>query len=165
MKPVIFLDIDGVLHPYRSKKKDVPYQKDLHKKMARIKNNPAIEKLSEKMVNQFMSTFDADACSYIRKLQEEFDAQIVVTSSWRVYYNFEALQAIFALFDIQIHDLLPMGFPRSDQIKAYARNHHLSGYAAIDDMDMSKPLASHFVHTDNVMNEADYQKARRILAR
>lgn len=163
MRPVIFLDIDGVVNPYKTSLQPWQPIADLHKTKAREKDWPGIEDLGEKMINQFWNGFDHAACKRIHDLQKEFDAEIIITSSWRVYYNLDQLRSIFKLFDIEIQGLLPMGFPRSDIILNYVRNHHIQHWIALDDMDMERSLGYHFIRTDSSFSQADFEKARRRL--
>ena len=143
MRKIIFLDIDGVLSP-------------------RWWN-------SDKQSDNYGCLFDAKAVANFAKIIEKTDAEIVVSSSWKLM-GFQALQDMWKdrklpgkIIDITpdyMSDELLMKedstnvdylFERGSEIQGWLLLHgdDVSRYAIIDDMDDILPeQQSHFVQTD-----------------
>lgn len=163
-KAYIFLDIDGVLNNYSTPA--VPVKENItgYALKKSMENGWAgIKDLKDKVVYQIIHSFDTESMELIKKLQDEFQAYIIITSSWRVYYTFDQLVSIFKLYDIQIHDILPLGFPRSEKILNYVYSHSIKNWIVIDDMNMSKNLRWHMVLVHNVFDYKDFEICRRKL--
>ena len=143
MRKIIFLDIDGVLSPQWWN--------------------------SDKQSDNYGCLFDAKAVANFAKIIEKTDAEIVVSSSWKLM-GFQALQDMWKdrklpgkIIDITpdyMSDELLMKedstnvdylFERGSEIQGWLLLHgdDVSRYAIIDDMDDILPeQQSHFVQTD-----------------
>lgn len=154
MSKVIFLDIDGVLN-----------------------NQNHIEKLVELLgMEQFHQLnkdlgelpFDYRSCKWLQKLIKETDAEIILSSTWRI--SPDLIKGIEKFAEIKIKDItprLPLGTIRGEEIQQYLYNHkEIINYVIIDDdKDMLKSQLKHFVNTDalNGFKKAQYLKAKKIL--
>lgn len=144
---IIFLDIDGVL-------------------------NSEIYYRSVDRTAKDWSRFDPTAVDLIKKLVNEFFAQIVISSTWR----FGAVQLLNS--ELKKSGLIkylhkdwktPQGYPPSKgkEIKEWLDQHtNISEYVIIDDDEsILEEQKSRFVKTDlmNGMKEKHYARAREIL--
>lgn len=98
MKPCIFLDIDGVINPSR-KKNSYCLDYNLPDVLAKKLNHPKIATLNAYLVNQVYYCFSKESIQLLKQLIEKYDARIIITSSWRIVYSLEQLQAMFDIFD------------------------------------------------------------------
>jgi hypothetical protein len=160
MRKIIFLDIDGVLSPRWWD--------------------------SDKQSDNYGCLFDAKAVANFAKIIEKTDAEIVVSSSWKLM-GFQALQDMWKgrklpgkIIDITpdyMSDELLMKedstnvdylFERGSEIQGWLLLHgdDVSRYVIIDDMDDILPeQQSHFVQTDPEVGitESDVKKVVRLL--
>lgn len=165
MKPCIFLDIDGVINPSnRQAQYKIDYS--LPDKIAKEKNNPKIAKLNMYLVNQVYYNFNEESITYIHKLIEEFNASIIITSSWRIIYSLEELQALFSIFDLgqYIQGTTQIISPRMDAIQSYIDKYQIKQYLILDDFDMSSVFNYRFIYVHNYFKREDYQNARYALS-
>ena len=160
MKPCIFLDIDGVINPHRRKKS---YQLDynLPHILAKELNHPKIATLNAYLVNQVYHCFSRESIQYIKELTKKYDAQIIITSSWRLVYSLDQLKAMFDIFDLgkYIIGTTSSISPRTKAIQNYLRKKHVISYVILDDFDMSNVFDYHFIYVRNVFIEQDFKKA------
>ncbi len=165
MKPCIFLDIDGVINPSCQQ---AQYRIDysLPEKVAKEKNNPKIAQLNMYLVNQIYYNFHPESIAYIHKLIEEFDVNIIITSSWRIIYSLEELKTMFSIFDLgqYIQGVTQKISPRMDAIQSYIDKNKIKAYLILDDFDMSSVFHYRFIYVHNYFKEEDYQKARYALS-
>lgn len=125
MTKYIFLDIDGVLNSE-------------HTLDDRSTSNASI------ICDQYLE--------HLRKIVEETDAKLVLSSSWRVYfsstiddpehsYGIQLVQAL-AKHNLKLHDATPFikgpfSNERGLEIKAYIEKHNITNYIIIDDEEFS----------------------------
>lgn len=147
MRKVVFLDIDGVLNT-----------KWWYTQMDR--NTPR---------DKYGYAFDPKAVACLRRIVEETEASIVISSSWKSF-GFSELEEMWKdrglpgkiigitpnsvsdelLLDADI-DSIELFHIRGEEIKEWLTNHgkHVSHYVIIDDMDNMLPEQQpHFVHTN-----------------
>jgi len=180
---IVFLDIDGVLQAYNSKGrfqnlKTIPrLQEELT-----AKYGVDYTKYDKYDVGAVYYDWDTHALSLLRRILHETGAKIVVSSDWRMD-GMESVVDFFRLhgLDGEIVDItgdygheefavfeekykgIATAF-RVFEILEYLEHHpHIRGYVAIDDMDLSKGLEGHFVHTRNLIKDAEADKAIEIL--
>ncbi len=163
MNPILFLDIDGVLNPHICPQYELDYE--LNKKLSEKFNNPAIKKLNIYFVNQIYYGFNKKSCELIQKLVNEFDAKIVLTSSWRLYYTKEEIESMFEIAGIHnaFIDFTAQGNPRNSVIREYIYAHNIKRFLVIDDFDMHNNFGYRFIQTSHFFNEANYHQARYAL--
>lgn len=163
MNPIIFLDIDGVLNPNFQNNYDLDLS--LHEKLTDKFNDPKIKDMNIYFLNQIYFGFDKKSCGYIKVLVDEFDAKIVLTSSWRVYYTKDDISNMFKILGIDhaFFDFTDAGNPRTEMIKKFVEAHKISNYIVIDDFDMTSAFGYRFIHTSHSFNEANFHKAKYVL--
>lgn len=163
MNPILFLDIDGVLNPPICPQYELDFA--LSDKLAAKLNNPSIKKLNIYFVNQVYYGFDKKSCELIKKLAQEFEAKIVLTSSWRLYYTKDEIEGMFEIVGIKdtFIDFTVHGNPRNNVIMEYVHTHNVKRYLVIDDFDMRNNFGYRFIQTAQCFNEANYHQARYAL--
>jgi len=144
---IIFLDIDGVLN-----------SKDYYKKVNMRINN--------------WDRFDPETVKLIKALLEEFNAKIVITSSWRFGAKdllMKELKKTRLLEYLYKNWETPMiyGGTRGQEIKQWLDKHpEVNSYVIMDDRDdiLAEQL-SFFIKTDinTGFRQENYAKARSIL--
>jgi hypothetical protein len=142
---VLFLDIDGVLNSHRTAyaTKGFPHGFDDAQKQK----------------------FDWIAVGLIRRLCEETNTSIVLSSSWRIIHTVhECANGL----DLPIFDATPrLCGIRGDEIQEWLNRHpEVEQYAIVDDdSDMLESQKDHFVQTSHAdgLSYAGYQALHRIL--
>jgi Tfp pilus assembly protein PilZ len=148
MKPVIFLDFDGVLNSLRS---------------------------TLAMGGTNRHQFDHVAVNLVSRLAREADANVVVSSAWRIGSNVLELRSILsaysALLAARVIDMTPRGTgKRGEEIAAWLAenpNQHDRRFVILDDdSDMLDSQQPHFVQTQHRdgFGVPEYLKALEILA-
>lgn len=139
---IIFLDIDGVIFEPHNK----IHEKRTDDEINNIKSHPRIkEAISNTMLDNLRNTdlsaalcFSEDATKNVRKLCDENDAKIVVSSSWRDSNNLEKLKALFSLSNLNnyIFDCTPKLSSRGEEIEAWLfQNPQVKSFVILDDQE------------------------------
>ena len=146
MKPCIFLDIDGVINPSR-KKNSYCLDYNLPDVLAKKLNHPKIATLNAYLVNQVYYCFSKESIQLLKQLIEKYDAQIIITSSWRIVYSLEQLQAMFDIFDLgkYVKSVTTLINPRTKAIQEFINENNVTSYIILDDFDMSNAFDYHFM--------------------
>ena len=142
MDSVIFLDFDGVLNSLRSGIAFETYQR-----------------------------FDPVAVKLVRKLCDETESKIVVSSTWRIGHTIDTLQ--LRMHECGAGALSPLvigmtgrdGRIRGDEIRAWLDMNPVLRYVIIDD-DSDMHPAQYFVKTDHAvgMDSHAFKAAKEALA-
>lgn len=143
MRKIIFADVDGVLNSYRSCTAFGAYPMD----------NTSSEK------------FDMVAVGLIRTACKKCNAEIVLSSTWRLNKNWENLAQTL---DLPIVDRTPqvLSEDRGQEITLWLENNTVFNYVIIDDHnDMTEKQQANFIQTDpkNGLLYENYQKILEIL--
>ena len=127
MKPCIFLDIDGVINPSR-KKNSYCLDYNLPDVLAKKLNHPKIATLNAYLVNQVYYCFSKESIQLLKQLIEKYDAQIIITSSWRIVYSLEQLQAMFDIFDLgkYVKSVTTLINPRTKAIQEFINENNVT---------------------------------------
>lgn len=151
IRPVIFLDFDGVLNTEQ-------YQAQL-----------AIEgKLGK---DAWGPLFDPRSVANLRKILEATDAAIVISPSWRWLFRLGSLRMMWEVRELpgEIIDTIPCGaqyISRGEDIECWLDRNDRPDYIIIDDLDDFFPSQhDRYVETNPIVGitEADAIKAIEIL--
>ena len=150
-QPIVFLDFDGVLNTEQ-------YQASL-----------AVEGKPTK--DTWGPLFDPPAVENLRRILDEFDAQIVISSSWRYVHSLDSLRSMWVARDLpgEILDALPCdanNISRGEEIECWLERNDHPDYVIIDDLDDFTPAQHyHYVEINPTVGitEADAQNAIEIL--
>lgn len=162
--PHIFLDIDGVFNSTVS----AIYFHEKHNAMGTGGFfNPDEEAPSVENV-----LWDEDCIVLFAKLIKDTGAHIVMSSTWRKYYDIATFKAMFKLYEVEnlkIVGYTPVLSPRhsrGNEIQQYVTENNIFNYVILDDdMSMLKNQMPHFVNVNPEigLSEKDCDKAKQIL--
>jgi hypothetical protein len=138
----IFLDIDGVLATHKEFM------------MNRTKFR---KKYSTAMELRIPYPFNSGCVKVLNEILQETDAEIVLSSDWRLHWNLEELDKIFKFNGVIKSPTGATGFSkrkmssdleddRTWQIKSYIEAQNITNWVAIDDLNLSG-LGDRFVMT------------------
>ena len=182
-KKIIFLDIDGVLQAYSSKRRfdnlcNIPaLQEELT-----AKYHVDYTKYDKYDLGAVYYDWDPHALYLLKRILKETGARIVVSSDWRSA-GIERLIDFFRLHGLNeyVVDVTEdftykeTGYYREKykgvatnyrvfEILEYLEKHpYIQKYAVIDDMNLNEGLEGHFVRTNNLLNSDDCEKAIAML--
>jgi len=143
MKKIIFLDIDGVLNSYRSVHAfgDYPNNESNHDK------------------------FDHVAVGLIRTVCKKCNAEIILSSRWRLFSGWENLEDVLDLPIIGRTPALLSG-SRGQEIAMWLRDNVVFDYVIVDDdSDMLESQKENFVQVDmkEGLSFKNYEQILKIL--
>lgn len=164
MKPTIFLDIDGVINP------SIPLDifddiENLNETLSIELHDTHLKEMNNRLVNHVYHYFSKECCTLILKLVQEFDCQIVITSSWRIGASLEDLQSLLNIFQLGSYIIGKTGTDgkRIDQINAYKKEHSIQKYIVIDDLNMKSEFGYRMIRTKHFFSKMNYFQARNAL--
>lgn len=126
MRKIIFADVDGVLNSYRT--------------VVAFGNYPTR--------NDTTDNFDLVAVGLLREACKQCNAEIVLSSTWRMDKNWERLGETLNLSIVDRTPQLLTG-SRGEEIAMWLRDNLVFEYLIIDDNnDMLKSQQKNFIHVD-----------------
>jgi hypothetical protein len=141
----IFLDIDGVMATHRE---FMRLRKKFH------------DKYDEAKRLHIPYPFNKGCVKILNDILTETDAQIVLSSDWKLHWNLEELDLIFKFNEvikspIAVTGSHPVSFGnleknRVNEIKKYMEKHDVGSYVIIDDLHMDIYEIPRFVRTKDV---------------
>jgi hypothetical protein len=150
MQRAIFLDIDGV-----------------------VCTNECYKKWEETECG-FMYRFDPACVEILNQILDETDAEIILSSAWRIDFSMEELAAIFAMnkvkkAPIDVTDKIStrlsdtLAQVRIGQIGRYLEKHPIEKWVAIDDLNLKSEIVKNFVLTDAIEGICEKGKKEEII--
>ena len=151
IRPVIFLDFDGVLNT------------EHHQARLATEGKPTKD--------AWGPLFDPRAVENLRRIIDATDARIVVTSSWRFAHRLGSLRMMWEVRGLPADSLSAldcdsMCMSRGEEIEDWLEEHGRPDYVIIDDLDDFLPSQRPcYVEINPIVGitEADAQKAIEIL--
>lgn len=164
MNPILFLDIDGVIHPFTRNTNYIP-DPTLTKRLAIETNNPEIENMNPYLAHFVKYRFDWNAIEYIGNLIDEFDVKIVISSSWRMMYNDKDFEHMFAIMGWKDAYIGKTGKEKARYhlIQDYIKEHKIHKFLVIDDLDMTSYFKKHMILCHISFSKDNYNQARLAL--
>jgi len=113
--------------------------------------------------------FDKPCVETLNKILELTDAEIVLTSQWRVDYTRDELEQIFAWNNVLKSPLAVTehigGFTRCLEIESFMEENQVEKFVIIDDMHL-ECYPKQFIHTimESGLNESHIEKIVKILS-
>jgi HAD domain in Swiss Army Knife RNA repair proteins len=168
---VIFLDIDGVMQPYATMQQG--NQQDaiaLRKKLANYVN-PEIAALPIHTVRAVYQDWSQSSIENLRKLLINFNAKIVISSSWRECETIQTIRTIFSIhgLDSYILDVTPILTHRVTEVAAYLAQHtEIQRFVIFDDdkfYRFEEYFPDNFVWCNDEIGEEEFQRAKAILSK
>ena len=147
MNTIIFLDIDGVLCTFSE------YNRNRKKFWDKYDIAGTLKLPYE---------FNSGCVKVLNEILKETDADIVLTSDWRIHWNLKELDDIFKFnkvikSPIDVTDVVPTSMSylernRGHEIDIYIKKHGIENYVIIDDLNLSEFVnADRFIHTKERM--------------
>ena len=144
---IIFLDIDGVMNSRRN----------------------AIRLSDQGKPDPIMRQFDPEAIQCLNRILEETDAQIVISSIWRLHWSLDPLRHHFRRQGVsnpgRIIDETPKVWSRhrGREIELWLKDHECDQFVIIDDGSNLEPFMDHLVKTefDNGMTTTEAEEVIR----
>ena len=173
-RTVIFLDIDGVLQSPSSQKRFRHDLEELRRRLADELDDAAYLDFDKYDLGAIHHDWDGDSVGRLRALCEDFGAEIVVSSDWRMRKSVEMLRAYFRIHDLHRYVTDKTGEDggpphyRAGEVKDYLDAHpEIERFVIIDDgyrKEFEELFPEQFVYTGYLMTAADAARARRILS-
>ena len=130
---IIFLDIDGVLAT------DKEFMRNRTKFW---KKHPAMAEL------KVPYPWNEDAVKVFNEILDKTNAEIVLTSDWRLHWNLDELKGIFTWNNVKKYPIAVTGdvfigtgnleMTRASEIGDYIREFNVKNYVVIDDLNIGK---------------------------
>lgn len=148
---IIFLDIDGVMNTEHHLRR---------------------QKLETGDMNN--ENWAPTACRHLILLCEQFNAQIVISSTWRIERDIQELRSILTLNDISpelligttpilVHEAPPDTFCRGDEIKRWLSENSCRNYVIIDDISASEFLEEQQSHLVTVKPDKGFAISQAVV--
>ena len=173
-RTVIFVDIDGVLQPAGNQRR-FRYDLDaLKRELADELENDAYLEHDKYDLGAIRYDWDTGAVERLRKLCEDFGAQIVVSSDWRIGKPVATLKEYFHIHGLGSHvrdkttDKQGPLRDRAGEIREYLDTHReIERFVIVDDQyqqELEEMFPGKHVHTGYRLEADDARKAREILS-
>lgn len=167
MNKVIFLDIDGVLNSTKS-------CEFYHKKYGGNGYGGFFNEDEEPTLENVL--WDGECVGWFDKIVKETGASVVISSTWRKYYDLFAFHSMFKLYNVFDLDIVGKTKQklfvgkngRGKEIQDFIDENGVKNYVILDDdSNMLESQMSNFVNVDCDLGltEEDYLKAVGILGR
>jgi hypothetical protein len=131
MKPIIFLDIDGVMSTFNE------YNRNRKKFWDKYDICETLRLPYE---------FNSGCVKILNEILQETDADIVLSSDWRMHWNLQELGNIFNFnkiikCPIDVTEVIPTSLAdleknRAHEIDIYIEKHSIENYVIIDDLNL-----------------------------
>lgn len=165
---IIFLDVDGVLYPYHDRKFLTKKPENIKKKL--IRKDRIFKQANALELQLVYEGWNKQAVSYVKRLVEETDAKIVISSSWKYLRSLEDMKLLFKIYDLDSYVIGltkdTADFLKETQIEDYLQHHkEIEKYVVIDDLDLRKAFPEHCVVCPDVFTLDCYEEAVKILGK
>ncbi len=171
-RPVIFLDIDGVLQPYNNQRRFEHDRQALLRELAKKYDDDVYLGMDEYDIAAICYDWNIEAVERLRSLCMDYGARIVVSSDWRKYQTVEGLKAFFRIHGLHCYIADKTGeryeapHYRAGEVKDYLDAHpEIQKFVIIDDnygTEFNSLFPEQFVNTHNYMKFDDEKRARDI---
>lgn len=156
--PIVFLDFDGVVNTLMIYKEPIKARRLLQKDGYYF----------DLCYPQDKRVSNTQAILWLEKLCKEFNADIVITSTWRKDYELacECLYNSGLSKEIKIIDKTPwLDGHRGTEIDAWLKKHSCPAFVILDDDTDMAPYMDHLVKTDSDtgITVLIYERARQLL--
>lgn len=164
---VIFLDFDGVLRPMMPYRKTRTKERNLSSVLSERYHDPAYEEIDESMLRNIYYDFSGEACYCIKLLCQIPHTDIVLSTSWRGFYELSTMQKLLELHQIgrYVVDKTPIHFNnRAAEIQEYLDQHpEIAHFIIVDDMDLSTYFPDQMLLCKDHLQLTQYAKGYEIL--